>query len=98
MSSETISTMAGLLLSLVFSYVPRVRDEFDALSPTAKRGLMGACIVAVGCFSFAWGCAGLTDAIACDRAGAVGLLRSIVAALVANQAMYLITPTSGSKQ
>lgn len=92
MTSETLSTTAGMVLSLVFSYAPVVRDKFEALSSTQKRAVMGICIIGVGLASFALGCAGLTNYVTCDQPGMVGVIRSVIDALVANQAMFLLTP------
>jgi hypothetical protein len=50
-------------------------------------------IAALGAFSFA--CAGLADdfaiKISCNAFGAWGLVRAVIAAVVANQATYLIS-------
>ncbi|MBU6361497.1 MAG: hypothetical protein KGS46_15905 [Chloroflexi bacterium] len=92
MTSETLSTTAGMILSLVFSYAPVVRDKFETLNPNQKRAVMGICIIGVGIASFALGCAGLTNYVTCDQPGMVGVIRSVIDALVANQAMFLLTP------
>ena len=92
MTSETLATTAGMVLSLVFSYAPVVRDKFETLSSPQKRAVMGICIIGVGLASFALGCAGLTDYVTCDQTGIVGVVRSVVDALVANQATFLLTP------
>ena len=92
MTSETLSTTAGMVLSLVFSYATMVRDKFETLNPFQKRAVMGICIIGVGIASFALGCAGLTNYVTCDQPGMVGVIRSVIDALVANQAMFLLTP------
>ncbi len=51
-------------------------------------------VVSVGVVALA--CAGLGSdlgiAITCDRAGAIGVLRALVLAIMANQSTYKITP------
>lgn len=91
MTAEQLSSVAGVILSLACSYLPGLRDRFDALAPTQKQLVMGALLIvaAVGVFSGA--CLGVVDGIACTRTDALGLLSTLIAALVANQSVYLIT-------
>jgi hypothetical protein len=52
-------------------------------------------VAALGTFGLS--CAGAIDATACTQAGAWTLVSAFVAALVANQATYLITPKAGGQ-
>jgi hypothetical protein len=55
-------------------------------------------ISAAGAFGLAcsgWGAAAGLQ-LACDRSGAVGLLRALVLAVIANQSAFLISPKVGS--
>lgn len=97
MNSETISMIAGLVLSLAFSYVPGLSTQFDKLEPTQKRLYMGLCVVAVGLASIAWGCV-RTNGTSCDTDTIVGSIRSIIMALMANQSMYAISPKLNSSK
>ena len=96
-SSEELSAAAGIVLSLGFSYIPRVRQRFDGLTPTQKRlvmlGLLLVCTLGV----FILSClnSGLITAPTCDQAGAWGLAKVFVAALIANQAAFTISPRGG---
>jgi len=76
MTAEMISASAGILLSLVFSYVPGLSDWFNALDGAHKRLVMLAALVLP----------------ACSQAGLLSLLEALIAALVANQATYMISP------
>ncbi len=93
-TAEELSTMAGILLSLGFSYIPGVRERFDALQPTHKRlvmlGLLLAC--ALGVFGLSCLDTGLPPLAACTREGAWQLGRIFVAALIANQAAFALSP------
>jgi hypothetical protein len=96
MNAETLSAIAGSLLSLVFSYIPGLHERFELLSSTHKRLVMLAMIGVVGASAFGLSCAGwgmdLGLDLVCDRGGLVGLVQAIILAAMANQATYLISP------
>lgn len=96
MTAEFVTMLAGILLSLVFSYMPGAKDWFETLSGTAKRlvmlGLLAVAsigIVAAACAGFG-GDLGLS--VTCDRAGIVAVVWAFVLAMVANQSTYMLTP------
>ena len=96
MTAEFLSSLAGVLLSLAFSYLPGVSGWFEKLAGNFKRLLMlGLLLLAslalMGLACTRWGAA-LELPLACSEAGAVGLLKAFLAALVANQAAYLVSP------
>jgi Mg2+/citrate symporter len=90
-TSTTLSSLVGLALSLVFSYVPGLKDKFNELESGQKQAVMGVLLVASAGAVFGLSCAGVVDSVTCDKAGAVGLVEVLVAALVANQSTYLLT-------
>ncbi len=94
MTSDQLSAGAGIVLSLAFSYAPGLRDRFAALSGEHKRLFMLAALIIVSLGSFALTCGGLLGgtAIQCSKDGAVNLLWAFVAATIANQAAFLISP------
>ena len=96
MTGSTLAALAASLLSLLFSYVPGFKTWYSPKDPYLKRLIMLALVVvaAMGAFSFA--CAGLADdfsvKVSCDAFGAWGLVRAVIAAVTANQAVFLISP------
>ena len=105
MSATILSTAAGALLSLLFSYVPGFKDWYARLGSEAKDGgtrkrlVMLALLVLVALGSFGLGCLGLGFAgaesaqpPACEPGGMWQLVQALVSALMANQATYLISP------
>jgi hypothetical protein len=96
MTGSTLAALAASLLSLLFSYVPGFKDWYAPKDPYLKRLIMLALVIvaAMGAFSFA--CAGLADdfsvKVSCDAFGAWGLVRAVIAAVAANQAVFLISP------
>jgi hypothetical protein len=93
-NSEGLSALAGIVLSLGFSYIPGISQRFGMLAPTQKRlvmlGLLLAC--ALGVFGLSCMQTGWLSAMTCDQAGAWGLARVFVAAVIANQAAFSVSP------
>ena len=96
MTSELLSSIAAVILSLIASYLPGFSPWFDALTPNYKRLLMLGLLCAVAAASYGLSCGGLSELlaipVACDTPGLMGLLRALLAAIVANQATFLISP------
>jgi hypothetical protein len=93
-NAEGLSALAGILLSLGFSYIPGVSQRFGELAPTQKRlvmlGLLLAC--ALGVFGLSCAQTGWLEAPSCDQAGAWGLAKVFLAAVIANQAAFTVSP------
>lgn len=96
MTAETLTAVAGAVLSLAFSYLPGLQGWYAALDGTTKRLVMLALLsaTAAGCYALActpyaaqWGIG-----VSCDAGGAVMLLRLLLSAAIANQAAYSLTP------
>lgn len=96
MTAETLSLLAGAVLSLLFSYVPGLNSWFDTIKPEFKRLTMAGLTFVVAAAAYGLSCAGLGEqlkiAVVCDQAGAIALVQAWVLALVANQATYGVTP------
>lgn len=96
MTVELLSSVAGIILSLIFSYVPGAKDWFNSLMPDYKRLVMlgilfgvSLAIFGISCTTFAqyFGIVGL-----CDEAGAVVILKAFISAMIANQSAYIVSP------
>jgi hypothetical protein len=100
MTPELLASIAAVLLSLFASYFPGFAAWFDGISPNAKRLLMLALLALTSLGSYGIACADLAAAFqipaTCDPAGAVDLIKAFIAAIVANQTAYLITPEGRS--
>lgn len=101
MSAEEISIIAGVILTLVFSYIPGINSRFASLAPEYKRAIMLGLLVLVSGGILILACSGSGEmfgtAITCDRAGAIEMLKVLVAAIIANQGVYAISPRVGGK-
>lgn len=97
MNASELSALGGVALSLIFSYVPGLSSWFDAKEPTAKRLLMALLLLLLAAGVFGLSCAGVLTVASCDKPGALGLVSAYLAALVANQATYQISPRRGAR-
>jgi hypothetical protein len=99
MSTETLTAAGGILISLACSYVPKLKDKYAALDGTQKRLVMLVALLAITAGTFGLSCAEVAISgvtlVTCDQAGAVSLVQPFIAALVANQAAFLISPNRG---
>lgn len=97
MTPELLSAVAGVLLSLAFSYIPGLNTKYAALSDEWKKLTMLGLLLVVAAGTFGLACAGLlTDlfgmTITCDKAGAIGLVQVFLFAAFGNQTAYKLTP------
>jgi len=96
MTVETISASAAMILSLIMSYVPGISTKYQQLSSEYKSLVMVGMLLLVAIGTVALACAGLSAdfglEVTCDRLGIVAVLRAFIAALVANQAIYMVSP------
>jgi hypothetical protein len=96
MNETTLAGLAGIILSLAFSYIPGLQAWYGGLIGQYKRLVMLGALLAVTLGMFALACVGYYLQISCDSAGAKTLIELFVAALIANQAAYMITPTTSN--
>jgi len=93
MTTELLTSIAGILLSLAFNFIPGLNDWYNKQASEYKRLIMLGALVIVAGASFGLSCAGLFGIdLSCDQAGAEKIIISFVLALVANQSTFLITP------
>lgn len=96
MNPELLSGGAGLGLSLIFSYVPGLKEAYAKLGSTAKSLIMAAMVIVAAIISAAWSCSSPDSKEALKACLADGGWRtyaqSILSALVANQSVHRITP------
>lgn len=97
MTAEQLGAVAGVALSLAFSYIPGLRDRFATLDQVHKSMWMALLLLAVAVIAFGLSCASVIVSVECSQAGAIGLVNVYIAALVANQGAFLISPKVAAK-
>jgi hypothetical protein len=102
MDSQQLAAVGGILLALGFSYIPGLNEWYAGLSGVTKRLIMLALMFAVGAGAYGLACANIAMpfgiTLTCDQAGLISIFQAFVAAAIANQTTYMITPdTQGVK-
>lgn len=98
MDVVTLSLVGGSLLSLIFAYIPGVKDWYDKLTSQKKQGIMALALLVVSGAIFGLACLDWLGSIApdlavtCDQQGALGIIKVFILALIGNQATYSIIP------
>jgi hypothetical protein len=94
MTETTLASIAGVIISLAFSYIPGLKDKYALLTADYKRLVMLGALLIVALGIFGASCAGLSAQVTCDVAGAQALVSMFISAAIANQAAYLLTPSA----
>jgi hypothetical protein len=93
MSVEQLSSIAAVVLSLFFSYVPGVKGWYEKLDGEWKRLIMAGLLLVVAGGAYGVSCLQwFSSSVACDAGGGLKLLQVFLAALIANQATFMISP------
>jgi len=87
MTAPQLSSIAALILSLLFGYLPGLQGWYDKLTSQYKALVMGALLVVVAVGSLAYTC---DFAAACLQADWKSYLDVLIAALVANVGTYTL--------
>ena len=90
--SNVVVLVAGALLALLFGYAPGLRPWYEALEPTRKALVMLLLLAVAAGVLYGAACWTPLDTggVTCDDAGLWLVVRLFMAAMVANQATYLI--------
>jgi len=99
MTSDLLSSVSGVVLSLLFSYLPGLSAWYGELSGDKKRLVMLSMLALVAGGMYALDCSGLLVKIAPDMAGMcstadgwVQVVRAFVLAMIANQSAFALSP------
>ena len=96
MTAEMIAGFAGVLLSLIFNYVPGLNTKFAGLAKETQQLVMLGLMVLVSAAALGLACANLAVdfgiAVECTQAGVISLLQALFFAVVGNQGAYKILP------
>lgn len=89
---------AGALLSLLFAYVPKLKDWYEGKDSQTKQLVMLACLVVVAAGMASASCAGINLSVSlpvCDQGGLTALVEAFVLATLGNVATYASTKYIG---
>lgn len=91
MTSNELSALAGVLLSLAFSYLPGLRTWYADQSPEVRSLVMLVALLSAGLLAFAVSCSGIQQVVACSEPGVKSLLVAFGSAAAANVTTYTLT-------
>lgn len=91
MDSTALAALAGILLSLGFSYIPGLNSWYGAQSEQIKRLVMLGLVVLGGVGAFALSCYGPYTFFECSEGGFWALVEAIGLAVATNQGTYGLT-------
>lgn len=99
MTTTLLSSIAGVLISLLVAYVPGLDTWYQTLDGVKKRRWMGFFLVITGLGIFFLACLDLVSTwgitLTCNVSGALELVGILVTLLISNQSTYLLlTPSS----
>ena len=96
MTVEYLSATSAVILSLCFSYIPGLKQQYEALDGIYKRLVMLVLLGVVAGGALVLACtpygAQFQIGVTCDQVGLAEVFKVFLAAMVANQATYAITP------
>ena len=102
MTAELLAGTAGVVLALLFAYVPGLNEKYAGLTKEAKSLIMLGLLFLVAAASVGIACAGwagdLGIAVTCDKSGFIAVGKALLAAIVANQSVYMIAPQTARVQ
>lgn len=91
-TKDILAASGGLLLSLILSYAPGVRQWFGELDPQKKALVNLGCVIVIAIGVFALGCFGVIDGVVqCKVQGAKELIDAVLAVAVGNMTVYGLT-------
>lgn len=96
MNATELSAAAGIVLSLAFSYTPRLKDWFGAKDATTKRLIMLLLLVVVTAGALLYKCGLAEGAPLCVTTNWHEYAVALVAAAITNQTTYQLTPLPDS--
>ena len=92
-----ITAIAGIVLSLLFSYVPGLNTWYYKQDKQAQGLVMAGILFLVVASLYGLGCSNLIGGFSCGFPSIWKLLGLFIQSLVANQVTYAITPDSPAK-
>lgn len=90
MTPDMLIALLGAVLSLVFAYLPWLKDKFDNLPDIWKPILNAGLLLALALALVGLGCLGIVSYFACSWLGVLAALKVWFFALLANQLTYQV--------
>ena len=92
MTGQELGSIAGVVLSTLFEYFPKLSAWYNAQEDNIQRLVLLGAMAVVALTIFGMGCAGLADQFACTKEGLWAVVKVFVSGVIASQATYLVLP------
>ena len=92
MTPQEISVAGGVIISLGFAYIPKLKGWFDPKPGDQKRLILLGLLAAVTAVSFGLSCLGWYPLFPCSVAGIKPAVEAFFLAAIANQTAYALEP------
>lgn len=93
LTPELLAGIVAVVISLAMNYIPKLNTWFAGLATAAKSGIMALLLAITSVVIYGGGCLGwFMSNITCDQSGIFKLVSIFIAALIANQGAYVISP------
>jgi hypothetical protein len=92
MTGTELGSVAGVVLSTLFEYFPKLSAWYNAQEDNIQRLLLLGAMALVAATIFGMGCAGLADTFACTKEGAWEAVKVFFSGVISSQATYLVLP------
>lgn len=89
---ESLSAVAGIVLSLLFSYAPGLSDWYHKFNKEQKQLIMLVLLFLVSAGAFGLVCAGIITGAVCSVPGAINVAVAFFMAVITNQTVHKISP------
>jgi hypothetical protein len=88
-----LAALAGAVLSLLFSYIPGLNTWYAGKGEEVKKLIMALLLLMLAGSLFGLQCGGVLEAgLTCDKQGVIQLAWIFLAAIMANQSVFKLTP------
>ena len=92
MTGEQLGSLAGIVLGLVFEYLPGLAKWYQAQEDNVQRLVLLGTMAVIAAVIFGTGCIGLNETFACTKEGAYEAIKVFVSGIISSQAAYLVLP------
>lgn len=89
---EILSMAAGIIVSVVLSYIPGLRPKWALLDPDYKRLILLIILALLSLGIVLLSCYGVIPFIVCDKGGLIKFLTIFGASVISSQAAYMVSP------
>ena len=93
---ELLASLAGVLLTLILSYVPTLNVKYAAMSAQTKSLINLGCLLAIAVGIVLLSCTNVMAIIACQKADLIVFVQTFIFAMIANATSFTVLPQTAA--